>query len=296
MNVERFGTDDISTLQSAAQLAQAYLESLQKDKAIPLYKLLIEKTKRPPPEKLAYHVRKLARAYEQSNELEKAIALSEPYVDLEQIKSAEYADTYEARRLASLYQRAHMFDKGIVLLEALRKVDDYDDYAFHTLQLGHLYLASNAPRKAIALFDDFLEDKKRRLGSGHPRLASYAPDIGSSLTTHNQHAAAEPLLRESLAISVKAQPDGWFTFDTKAILGASLLGQKKYNDAEPLLKEGYEGMKRLEKVIPPRRMFRLTEALERLVQLYDATGNAAEAGRWRKELAVRKAAQKEPKK
>jgi len=46
----------------------------------------------------------------------------------------------------------------------------------------------------------------------------------------------------------------------------------------------------------PREIHRHSEALERLVQLYDATGNAAEAERWRKELAVRKAAEKVSKK
>jgi hypothetical protein len=63
-----------------------------------------------------------------------------------------------------------------------------------------------------------------------------------------------------------------------------------------LLKEGYEGMKQREQTMPVAAKVRLTEALERLVQLYDATGNAAEAERWRKELAARKAAEKEPKK
>ena len=32
----------------------------------------------------------------------------------------------------------------------------------------------------------------------------------------------------------------------------ALLGQKKYADAEPLLLEGYEGMKQREKTIPPQ--------------------------------------------
>jgi eukaryotic-like serine/threonine-protein kinase len=63
-----------------------------------------------------------------------------------------------------------------------------------------------------------------------------------------------------------------------------------------LLKEGYEGMKQRVKTMPPPALPRLAEALERLVQLYDATGNAAEADRYRKELAARKAAQKRPKK
>ena len=53
-------------------------------------------------------------------------------------------------------------------------------------------------------------------------------------------AAAEPLLRESLAISAKQAPDAWFTFNTQALLGGALLGQKKYAEAEPLLLRGYE--------------------------------------------------------
>jgi hypothetical protein len=48
--------------------------------------------------------------------------------------------------------------------------------------------------------------------------------------------------------------------------------------------------------VPPATKVRLTEALDRLVLLYDATGNAAEAERYRKELAARKTAEKEPKK
>jgi len=84
----------------------------------------------------------------------------------------------------------------------------------------------------------------------------------------------------------------WTTFNTQSMLGASLLEQKKYKDAEPLLSEGYEGMKQREKTIPPPQgNVRLIEAAERLVELYEATGNAAKAERWRKELAQRKAAE-----
>jgi eukaryotic-like serine/threonine-protein kinase len=67
-------------------------------------------------------------------------------------------------------------------------------------------------------------------------------------------------------------------------------------EAEPLLKDGYNGMKLREKTIPPAVQPRLTEALKRLVQLYEATGNMEEAERWRKELAAHQAAQKQPKK
>jgi TolA-binding protein len=68
------------------------------------------------------------------------------------------------------------------------------------------------------------------------------------------------------------------------MLGEALLGQKKYADAEPLLLKGYQGMKQREAKIPPQGKPRLREALERLVQLYEATGKKDEAARWRKEL------------
>jgi hypothetical protein len=45
-------------------------------------------------------------------------------------------------------------------------------------------------------------------------------------------------------------------------------------------------MKQRQAQIPPHAQPRLTEALQRLVQLYEATGQAEQAARWRKELAA----------
>jgi TolA-binding protein len=83
------------------------------------------------------------------------------------------------------------------------------------------------------------------------------------------------------------EPDGWTTFSIRSLLGESLLGQKKYADAEPLLLAGYNEMKKREDKIPPKGRVRLTEALERLVLLYDATDKKDEAAKWRKELEAR---------
>jgi eukaryotic-like serine/threonine-protein kinase len=105
-------------------------------------------------------------------------------------------------------------------------------------------------------------------------------------------AEAEPLLRECLAILEKTQPDAWTTFNTKSLLGGSLLGQKMYANAEPLLLAGDEGGKQREAKIPANGKVRLPEAVERLVQLYEATGKKDEAAKWRKELEAIKAAQK----
>jgi eukaryotic-like serine/threonine-protein kinase len=62
----------------------------------------------------------------------------------------------------------------------------------------------------------------------------------------------------------------------------------QYADAEPLLVDGYGGMKQREAQIPADDTQYLTEALERLVQLYDGWGKKAQADEWRKRLDVHK--------
>ena len=48
-------------------------------------------------------------------------------------------------------------------------------------------------------------------------------------------------------------------------------------------------MKKQEATIPAQGKGRLTDTLERLVQLYEATGKKDEAAKWRKELEEAKA-------
>jgi hypothetical protein len=125
------------------------------------------------------------------------------------------------------------------------------------------------------------------LGNWAQQLAS----LGLALLQPNGFAEAEPLLRECLAIREKKEPDAWTTFNVKSLLGGALLGQKKYALAEPLLLAGYEGLKQREQVISAGARFRLTEAVQRLVQLYEATEEPDDAAKWRKEQQSIPAAQ-----
>ena len=73
-----------------------------------------------------------------------------------------------------------------------------------------------------------------------------------------------------------------------SLLGASPSGQKKYADAEPLLLQGCQGLQQRQASLPPylNAPRRITESLERLVQLYDAWGNPAPAAEWKQKLAA----------
>ena len=100
-----------------------------------------------------------------------------------------------------------------------------------------------------------------------------------------KYAEAESVVRASLAIEEKQSPNGWWTFQTRAMLGASLLGQRKYEAAEPLLLSAYEGMKQHADQMPGGGKQYLREALQRLAQLYEETNRPDQAAEWKKQLA-----------
>ncbi len=76
------------------------------------------------------------------------------------------------------------------------------------------------------------------------------------------------------------------------MLGGALLGQNRYDVAEPMLIAGYEGMKQRQQSVPLQAQDRILEAIERLVQIYEATGKMDDATKFRKELDAIKAGKK----
>jgi hypothetical protein len=139
--------------------------------------------------------------------------------------------------------------------------------------------------KAEPLYHHVVAQARKQLGAGDHRTSSLMAGLGLNLLQQKKYAAAEAVLRECLRIRQRQQPDAWTTFNTKSMLGGSLLDQKKYADAEPLLLQGYEGMKAREQTIPAPSRPRLTQAVQRLVELYDALGQKAKAAEWRQRLA-----------
>ena len=183
-----------------------------------------------------------------------------------------------------------------LLEEAYRAAKKYPRLRWVGPQLLDAYAKAGEDAKYANLLREQLAEARKSLPKVSPQLAGLLAQIGMALLEQKKGAEAEPLIRECLAIREKTQPDFWLTFSTKSMLGGALLGQKKYADAEPLLLAGYEGMKKQEAKIPPQGKVRLTEAVERLVQLYEATGKKDEAARWRKELEATEAAQKKTEK
>jgi hypothetical protein len=112
-------------------------------------------------------------------------------------------------------------------------------------------------------------------------------EYGELLILQKDYLEAETLLRESLSIRQKNEPESWFTFEAQSLLGGALMGQQRYAEAEPVMLLGYEGLKgRAPKLRPPDAEAGLREAQDRLVQLYDAWGRPDEAAKWRERLSA----------
>jgi eukaryotic-like serine/threonine-protein kinase len=135
-----------------------------------------------------------------------------------------------------------------------------------------------------------LTGRRHALGSEHPDTMASAADLALAYQSKGKFAEAEPLAREALEFNGKKQPDDWRRFRAESLLGASLSGQKKYAEAEPLLLEGYLGMAARKDRIAVPDWYHLDRAGDWLVQLYQAWNKPVTAAEWRKKLQARKAA------
>jgi serine/threonine protein kinase/tetratricopeptide (TPR) repeat protein len=149
------------------------------------------------------------------------------------------------------------------------------------IQLASLYEAQRKYAEAEAVYEKELRLQDAEPAKDHDHLLAL---LGNVRLKQKKFTAAEEPLRACLALRQRQKADDWLTFNAQSMLGASLLGQKKYAQAEPLLLAGYQGLKQRQNKIPLQSRFRLREALERLVQLYEATGDKDAAAKWRKEL------------
>ena len=126
-----------------------------------------------------------------------------------------------------------------------------------------------------------LAGRRRVYGSDNPDTMSSAADLALAYISDGKFVQSEPLAREALEFNRKNQPDNWQRFRAESLLGASLAGQKKYAEAEPLLVGGYRGMvARKDRIDVPDR-YHLERAHEWIVELYRAWGRPAQAGEWK---------------
>jgi serine/threonine protein kinase len=181
------------------------------------------------------------------------------------------------------YAEAEAADSEAVAIDKKLFGADDMDVSRSLLSLAGVLQAEGKIEDAEARYVETLAVARRLLGDEHPYVHSVLNILAQMLLDNGKAADAEPVARECLAIRQKKMPDEWLTFSTQSLLGGILVAEKKYDEAEPLLLSSYESMtKRTNDPDASQRV--LETAVQRLAQLYEATGQPDKAVIWRKSL------------
>lgn len=293
----RLGADHPDTLTGMNNLAMAYQEAGQVDRALKLLEETLNLTQAQ--RGTGHHdtlrtTNNLALAYAAAKRPHDALPLCEKNLALARANlGSDHPQTLLcAHNLAAAYQAGGRADEALPLFkEAAEGVERRQFRHEHADQIVHSLIACHERSKHFTDAEvwrrKWLAASRDRTGADSLPYAGELAALGFNLLHQKKWIEAEAMLRDSLAIRAKKEPDSWTPFQTKSLLGAALLGQAKYDEAEPLLLEGYEGLKQREAKIPPQaKHLRLREAVERLVELYDARGMQDRADEWRKTLKL----------
>jgi tetratricopeptide (TPR) repeat protein/tRNA A-37 threonylcarbamoyl transferase component Bud32 len=299
---EKLGNDHPYTLLVMDNLGSAYQEVGQNDRALALYveELALNRKKFGPNHSdTLLNMSNLAKLYWVLRKLDQSIPLFEEALSRHEKKQgASHSDTIRtAFNLIVNYRDANQLDRAVTMCDtwlsrARALPPSSPERGFAANAAIDLYTRADRLDKAEPLLREQAEAEKQKSGASSAPYALRLILVAMNLMGQNRPADAEPVMRASLAIRQKNNPDDWSTYNAQSLLGGALLGQKKYAEAEPLLVKGYEGMKRQSARIPPQGKYNLTNALDRLVQLYTAWGKPEPANTWRRELEAHKQREK----
>ena len=127
-----------------------------------------------------------------------------------------------------------------------------------------------------------LATRRRDLGSEHPDTAAVMAELALDYVSLGKFAEGERLAREAMETYRRKLPDGWEAFRAESLLGASLAGQERYTEAEPLLLAGYQGMLVRRQRMTAGVMYYLDHARDSIVHLYQAWGKPDKVTEWKK--------------
>jgi len=223
-----------------------------------------------------------------------------------ELVTCELKDLRDPQSALPIAQRAVQLDSGqdANLLDTLALVYQLN---------GDLDSAVATQRRAIALAEaggpynlGELEDRLREfqllrgdlLGAAGISLGGLASRLGESLAAegalesslaergrkyiaNGEFTDAEQLLRVCLLTRQKELPaEHWLIADTRSLLGEAVAGQRRFDEAEPLLLDAYAGLNAGREAPPANKR----EAAARIVRFYESWNKPEEAREWREAL------------
>jgi tetratricopeptide (TPR) repeat protein/predicted Ser/Thr protein kinase len=209
------------------------------------------------------------------------------------VLGADHPDTLNTMNdLALLYRERGRYSEAEGLftnvVAASRRVwgAEHPNTLVNEHNLALTYLSQGKFTQAEPLLMEILAARRRVSGELHPETIRVLVLLGQLRLTQKRYAESEGLLRSAVTDFANSSADSWRRYDTQAMLGASLMGQKKYGEAETMLVSGYEGMLKRQASIPAASRSKLQRIGNWIVQLYEDWGMPGKAAEWRAKLKV----------
>ncbi len=295
LEIERrvLGPQHPDTLFCMNNLANVYRAERKDAQAEALYGQTLEVRRRvlgPEHPDTLISMNNLANVYWSQGKYGQADALYSQTLDIQRrVLGPEHPDTLLSMgNLADTCAKEDKFAQAEALfsrtLEISRRVlgPEHPETLAFLADFASMYQRQGQYPKAEALAAEVLAGRRRALGSEHPDNLPSAPDLALACLSQGKFAESERLAREAMEADKRLWPDDWQRFRAESLLGASLAGERKYDEAEPLLLEGYQGMLARKDRIDVAYHDDLDLARQWLVQLYRAWGRPAKAAEWGK--------------
>jgi tetratricopeptide (TPR) repeat protein len=179
------------------------------------------------------------------------------------------------------YQQAEaIFEQAIVIYRRVLGPDHADTLS--TLaDSASTYQREGKYDAAESRAAETLTARRRAFGSDNADTMASAADLAMAYQSKQEFVKSEPLAREALAFFRNKQPNDWQGFRAESLVGASLAGQQKYADAEPILLDGYRGMWERRNSMGLPNLYYVNRAGSWITQLYEAWGKPDRAAAWR---------------
>jgi eukaryotic-like serine/threonine-protein kinase len=287
------GPEHPDTLRSMNNLSIAYLEQGKYAQAETLYSQTLEIKRRvfgPEHPVTLTSMIGLADVYGQQGKYAQAEELFNQTLEIDRrVLGPEHPETLRCMYdLAEAYYQQGKYAQAETLfnqtLEIRRRVlgpqhpdllSTYSDMAIMYQRQGKYAAAESYAAQSLA-------GRRQTIGPEHPDTMDAAADLAQAYQSQRKFAESEPLARESLEFDRKKRPEDWQRFRAESLLGASLAGQKRFAEAEPLLLAGYQGMAARRDRMGAADQYYLDRAHEWIVQLYQAWGKPETAAEWGK--------------
>ena len=291
------GEEHPDTLRSMNNLAYVYYKQKRLDDAAQLYEQCLKLREQVFGDEHSVTlstVESLATVYEAQKHIAKSTALFQRILEHRRATLGDDHDETQdtVNTLALTLFNAGEFEQAIPLLKELIETRKDNQSAsrisslMNALARSHDAIGEHA--NALPLYETVVNDWRSRTDDEHyvSSLARSLVRVAACRNKLGQFEQGESAVRECIALRTSDDPDDWRLFHARSVLGESLARQEEFEAAEAELLTGWEGLEsRSKRISRDVRSGHLTEAAQRLVDLYVAWGRHDEAEMWREKLS-----------